>query len=125
MQGRIKLAPKKRVATRWPKLFTRKRKCADPRFFQTLDVLGEVTKEAIDESFQDLESTIPSWDIAVVRKFFHAEQQNPPTRRNLARARLYDRDCETNGTRTYPGWIDAIELSRLLVAKVCAQMVSQ
>lgn len=93
-------------------------------FFQTREALVEVAKEVVDASFQDFESTIPSWDIAVVRRFFHAEQQNPSTQRNLARARLDDRDCETHRVRSYPEWVDATELHRLLVAKVCAWVAS-
>ena len=119
MQRRTKIIPRERASTRWPNIFTTKRNVKDPRFLQARDVLMEVPKDIVDASFEDFESSTPSWDIAVVRRFFRDAGQKLLTSRNPSRARLDDRDCETKNSRSYLDWLDATELERVLSAEVC------
>ena len=124
-QKRTKSKLKDHPAGRWPKIFNKKRRVIDPRFFELQDALSEVEKDVVDAAF---ETWGPSWEMAVVRSFFKAEQLSCSTYSTSARARLDDRDYDIENARTgkplasclpYDEWLDAAELHQALSSEVC------
>lgn len=85
----------------------------------------EVEKDVVDAAF---ENWGPSWEMAVVRSFFKAEQLSCSTYSTSARARLDDHDYDIENARAgnplasclpFNEWLDAAELHQALSAEVC------
>lgn len=117
-EGRIDPEMADGVVTRWPNIFAEERQVADRRFVAVRNALMEGENHDVCAAFEDYESSIPSWDMAVARSLFTAEELTPPTQRTCARARLDDRDFRTRNARVYKQWLDATELHQALSAEV-------
>ncbi|KAF1929712.1 uncharacterized protein M421DRAFT_91531 [Didymella exigua CBS 183.55] len=88
-----------------------------------LVVLLEKETEVLDEFYVDFESSIPSWDISVVRKFFNSHETVDAGFPHLGRARLDGRCHDTGLARDYPNWLTPAELQHHLGTKCfdCAE----
>ncbi|KAF3006042.1 hypothetical protein E8E13_010813 [Curvularia kusanoi] len=110
-------------AVRWPEVFVKERKVDDPQFFKSLGAIleheiSDHEKEKIDMAFVNFDSSIPSWEVHVIRRFFKAaESMTFSTPRKSARAMLDDRDYETGQARSYARWLDARDLHEALSAE--------
>jgi dephospho-CoA kinase len=95
----------------------------DRRFLEArVEIRGAPLEEEADileEFFGDFDSSIPSWDIYVVRKFFRTFQKDVTiTDLHLRRARLDARCFKGAKRREYSEWLTPSELRRDLAVKV-------
>jgi hypothetical protein len=81
-------------------------------------VLLEKETEVLDEFYVDFESSIPSWDIEVVRDFFDNHNANGLEPQRQSRAKLDGRCRDTEFGRWYPNWLTPAELEYHLGVKV-------
>lgn len=103
---------------KWPVQFTRARPFVDDRFFEHRDSLLEKETEVLDEFFIDFETTIPSWNVWIVRKFCRSQTTFNSDFWRQSRAKLDGRCCYTELQREYPGWLSPVELQHHLDKKV-------
>jgi hypothetical protein len=92
----------------------------DLRFFEARRAILQKEVGVLDKVFVDFETTIPSWDIYSVRKFFRTYRKivtSPSS--SQARAKLDARDFTQKTKRDYPQWLTPDDLYRSLNVKVC------
>ncbi|KAJ4343974.1 hypothetical protein N0V95_006490 [Ascochyta clinopodiicola] len=99
-----------------------RRESATERFLGGKASNGQpITGEAdiLDEIFVDFESSIPSWDIYVVRKFFRTYARDvTDTQQQQARAKLDARGLVGATKRQYPEWLTPSDLCGYLDEKL-------
>lgn len=118
MQVRAKIPRKVQSSKRWKKLFHADRKFQDKLFFDTRADPAEDIERIVDTFFEEFETTIPSWELHVVREFFKATKWSSAGDQDQARAKLDDRDRDTLAKRTYPRWLTPQALCDFLVVQV-------
>lgn len=107
-----------RGQTKWPAKNFEILPFVDKGFFETRNVILEKETEILDEFYIDFESTIPSWDISVVRKFFRNYKTVDTESQNQGRAKLDGRCYATKLQRKYPDWLIPAELQHHLGIQV-------
>ncbi|UPX18040.1 uncharacterized protein EKO05_0008363 [Ascochyta rabiei] len=100
---------------KWP---THDRRFVDLRFLETRAAILLKEPDILEEVFVDFESSIPSWDIYVVRKFFRTYARNVTgTQQQQARAKLDARGLVRGTKRRCPEWLTPSDLYRYLNEK--------
>lgn len=114
---RIRGLAQKQHLKRWP---THNRDFVDRRFLEVRGALLQKETDILEEVFVDFESSIPSWDTYVVRKFFRNYKRDVTrSGQHQARAKLDSRGLEHRTRREYPEWLAPSDLYHFLNAKVC------
>lgn len=88
-------------------------------------MLLEKETEVLDEFYVDFESSIPSWDIEVVRDFFDNHNSNGLEAQCQSRAKLDGRCRDTEFGRWYPNWLTPAELEYHLGVKVSTWPITE
>jgi hypothetical protein len=106
--------------TQWPK---DDQEFVDRRFLETRVEIRRAPLEdktdILEEFFVDFDSSIPSWDIYIVRKFFRTFQRDVTnTDQPVRRAKLDARSLKTGEKRVYSEWLAPSELGRDMDVKV-------
>jgi hypothetical protein len=107
---------KDRRTKRWRPIFGIKRPFEDTFFFEARESIAGFTREGgpLDAFLEDAESSIPSWEMTVIRQFLQTRKPQSGLGRELARARLDDREHNTEHRREYPEWLNSSGLRGLL-----------
>lgn len=125
MQKRSKIARgQQRPSKRWRKLFSQDRGFNDKPFFETRpNPTDDAANLIVDSFFEEFESTIPSWELHVIQRFFKRTQPGADATQgqDQARAKLDDRDQHSLEKRQYPSWLTAealFESLKVLVSEL-------
>jgi hypothetical protein len=125
---KLSKAPRKEQRTKlWRPIFSTKRTFEDDPFFEARESIAGFEREGgpLDAFLEDADSSIPSWQQTVIREFLQNRQPQNGSVRDLARARLDDREHNTGGARTNPEWLtasslrDFLSLPVLLAVSLC------
>jgi hypothetical protein len=97
----------------------------DRRLSEARGAILQKEVEILDKVFVDYESSIPSWDSRIVRRFFRT--YNPVfTSPGLpqASAKLDARDFAQKTKRIYPQWLTPADLYESLNVRVCTHVLT-
>jgi hypothetical protein len=98
---------KDRHTKQWRPIFSIKRPFEDTPFFEARESITGFDREGgpLDAFLEDAESSISSWEMTVIREFLQARKPQTGPMRDLARARLDDREYNTAYRRENPEWL--------------------
>jgi hypothetical protein len=113
---RSKRARKDHLTKRWRSVFSIKRLFEDNPFFEARESIAGFEREGgpLDAFLEDADSSIPSWEMTVIRHFLQTKKPRSEPARDLARARLDDREHNTGNQRKNPQWLTTSGLRNLL-----------
>jgi hypothetical protein len=118
--GRVKKSSKRprnaHLTKRWKPVFSIKRLFDDVLFFEARESIPGFERDGgpLDAFLEDADSSIPSWEITVIREFLQTKEPKSGTVRDLARARLDDREHDTGKPRKNPEWLTSSGLRDFL-----------
>jgi hypothetical protein len=128
--GRVKKSSnrprKNHLMKRWKPIFSTKRVFEDVPFFEARESIAGFERAGgpLDAFLEDAESSIPSWEMTVIREFLRTRKPQTGPERDLARARLDDREYDTGRPRTNPEWLTSSGLRDFLSLPVCFPHIS-
>jgi hypothetical protein len=114
---------KNRQTKQWRPIFSTRRRFEDTFFFEDREsILGfERAGGPLDAFLEDADSSIPSWEMIVIREFLRTRKPSDGPLRGFARARLDDREHISGYQRgnhewlTSSGLLDFLSLPVLLL----------
>jgi hypothetical protein len=114
---KLRKSPRKdRLTKRWRPIFSVKRLFDDIPFLEARESILGFEREGgpLDAFLEDADSSIPSWEINIIREFLQTKEPQSGGVRNLARARLDDREYNTAYQRKNPEWLTSSDLREFL-----------
>ncbi|KAJ8113691.1 hypothetical protein OPT61_g4239 [Boeremia exigua] len=114
VKSRPRASLRTRARKKWPEEFSQVRPFVDRRFFEDRNVIVEKDTDLLEKFNVDFESSIPSWDISVLRKFCRIQTAFKSDFWRRSRAKLDGRSCSTKLQREYPDWLTPAELQHHL-----------
>jgi hypothetical protein len=100
----------------WRPIFSIKRPFEDNLLFEARENIAGFEREGgpLDAFLEDADSSIPSWEMTVIKEFLRTRNQQTGPVPDLARARLDDREYSTRVHRQHPEWLTSGDLRILL-----------
>jgi hypothetical protein len=105
-----------RQAKKWRSVFSTRRRFEDTLFFEDRESIAGFERAGgpLDAFLEDADSSIPSWEMTVIREFLQARKPQPEPVRESTRARLDDREHKTGIQRGNSEWLTASALRDFL-----------
>jgi hypothetical protein len=117
---------RKRQIKQWNPIFFTKRPFEDRPFFEARESIAGFEREGgpLAAFFEDVESSIPSWEMTVIKHFLQTYETWVKPASNVARARLDDREHGSGRCRQDLGWLTPMELQRALETQVLPEIIT-
>jgi hypothetical protein len=98
---------RKNRQTKWRTIFSTRRRFEDTLFFEDRESIAGFERAGgpLDAFLEDADSSIPSWEMTVIREFLQARKPPNGPLRKVARARLDDREYITGYQRGNHEWL--------------------
>jgi hypothetical protein len=119
-RNRRKGSKRKRQIKQWNPIFITKRPFKDSPFFEARESIKGFEREGgpLEAFFEDIESSIPSWEMTVIKHFLQTHKTWVIPAPIVACARLDDREHGSGRCRQDLEWLTPIELQRALEIQV-------
>jgi hypothetical protein len=116
----MRVTRKDHQTKRWGPVFSTKRPFEDDPFFEARENIPGFEREGgpLDAFLEDADSSIPSWEMAVIEAFLKTRTPQTGPLQSLARARLDDREYNTGSHRQHSEWLTSSDLRDLLSCPV-------